>query len=309
MEKILTLTLNPAIDKTTTTEKIVPEKKLKCLHPTYEPGGGGINVSRALQHLGTRSMALYFGGGFNGHFFKRLLDDEQIVSQEVTVDTHIRTNIIVFEKSTQQQFRFGMESQPLKEKDGQYFLEVLEQQEGFEFLVASGSLPEGVPVDFFGSVAAIARKKKAKLIIDTSGDALKFAVQEGVFLIKPNLNELSSLYGKEELSREEIKEAATSIIASGDCEILVVSLGKDGAVLVTKNEHHHFIPPQREVKSTVGAGDSMVAGLVYALSKGMGVKDVLRYGIACGTSATMHMGTALCQKEDVDEIFNYLQTQ
>ncbi|MBN8836608.1 MAG: 1-phosphofructokinase family hexose kinase [Sphingobacteriia bacterium] len=306
MEKIITLTLNPAIDKTTTTEKIEPEKKLKCVHPTYEPGGGGINVSRALQHLGKRSCALYFGGGFNGPFFKKLLEQEQVVAEEITVNTHIRTNIIVFENASQQQYRFGMESQPVAERDWQLCLQILDEKEGFDFLIASGSLPQGVPADFFGRVAAIVKKKNAKLIVDTSGNALQKAIEEGVFLIKPNVAELGSLYGKETLTKNEIRLAVQSVIAKGGCEVLVVSLGSEGAILATKEVYHHITPPKIKVMSTVGAGDSMVAGLVYALSEGMCLRDVLKYGVACGSSATMHMGTALCQQEDVTELLKYL---
>ncbi len=307
MEKIITVTLNPAIDKTTSTDKILPEKKLRCLHPTYEPGGGGINVSRALEHLDCESLAMYFAGGFNGNFFKKLLSKENINSCIVPVKTHTRTNIIVVENSTGLQYRFGMESQPVRERDWKLFLKKLERQEGYEFVVASGSLPDGVPLDFFGRVAAIVKKKNAKLIIDTSGEALKQAVKEGVYLIKPNIGELSNLYGKENLEKHEVVAAARSIIANGGCEIMVISMGKEGAMLITKETDLHMAAPDVVVKSTVGAGDSMVAGMVLALSKGWELKEVLRYGIACGTAATINSGTALCQKEDVERIYAELQ--
>lgn len=309
MNKIITITLNPAIDKTTSTDKIVPEKKLRCVHPAYEPGGGGINVSRALQHLGCESLAMYFSGGFNGIFFNNLLDKENIKSLIVAVKGHTRTNLIVVEKSTGLQFRFGMESQPVEEGEWKLFLEKLEAQNDFEYVVASGSLPEGVPLDFFGRVSAIVKKKNAKLIVDTSGEALKQAIREGVFMIKPNWGELSFLYGKEELQKDEIVAAAQSIIKNKGCEVMVVSMGKDGAMLITVNEYWHVVPPNITIKSTVGAGDSMVAGMVYALSKGFGWKDVLRYGVSCGTAATMNEGTALCKKEDVERLFAALQKQ
>jgi 6-phosphofructokinase 2 len=309
MSKIITITLSPAIDKTTSTYKIVPEKKMRCLHPTYEPGGGGINVSRALEHLGCESLAMYFAGGFNGDFFKNLLVKENIRSLIVPVKAHTRTNIIVVETSTGQQYRFGMESQPAKEEDWKLFLTMLEEQEDYEYVVASGSLPDGVPLDFFGRVSAIVKRKNAKLIVDTSDEALKQAVQEGVFMIKPNLNELSFLFGQEELQKDEVIQAAQSIIKNKGCEIMAVSMGKDGALLVTENEYWHIVPPDITVKSTVGAGDSMVAGMVYALSRGFSWRDVLCYGVSCGTAATMNAGTALCKKGDVDRLFEELQKQ
>ncbi len=309
MSKIITITLNPAIDKTTSTEKIAPEKKLACISPTYEPGGGGINVSRALAHLGCDSLAMYFGGGFNAHFFKKMLTEEKIQSLVVPVKTNIRTNIIVVERSTGLQYRFGMVSHAVKENDWKAFLRKLEKQSGYEYVVASGSLPDGVPLDFFARVSAIVKKTNAKLIVDTSGEALQAAVQEGVFMIKPNLNELSSLYGKEELKLDEAVFAAKSIIKRKGCELMVVSMGKNGGLLVTADENFHIIPPDIQVKSTVGAGDSMVAGMVFGLSKQMSLKAVLAYGIACGTAATMNAGTALCKKEDVEKIFEELKKQ
>ncbi len=309
MNRIITITLNPAIDKTTSTEKIVPEKKLRCVHPTYEPGGGGINVSRALQHLGCKSLAMYFSGGYSGDLFQQLLSKEGIESLPINIEGQTRTNIIVVENSTHQQYRFGMESPAVEEQNWQFFLQQLQQQQGYEYVVASGSLPEGVPLDFFGRVSAIVKQKNAKLIVDTSGDALKQAVQEGVFMIKPNLNELSFLYGKEELHKDEIITAAQSIIKNKGCEVMAVSMGKDGAMLITADEYWHVVPPNIPVKSTVGAGDSMVAGMVFALTRGMHWKNVLRYGVSCGTAATMNEGTALCKKEDVERLFEALQKQ
>ncbi len=309
MNKIITVTLNPAIDKTTSTDKIVPEKKLRCVHPTYESGGGGINVSRALSHLGCESLAMYFSGGFNGNFFKKLLTKENIQSLVVPVKTHIRTNIIVVENTTGFQYRFGMESQQVQPKDWKLFLKKLEEQSGYEYVVASGSLPDGVPLDFFGRMSAIVKKANAKLIVDTSGEALQHAIQEGVFMIKPNLNELSFLYGKEELRMDEAVFAAKSIINKKGCEVMVVSMGKDSSILVTANENHQIVPPPVSVKSTVGAGDSMVAGMVYALSHGMKWKDVLLYGVACGSAATMNNGTALCKKEDVEKLLLQMKSE
>ena len=309
MSRIITITLSPAIDKTTSTEKVVPEQKLRCMPPTYEPGGGGINVSRALRHLGCESLAMYFAGGYSGNFFQELVKNEDIHSLVIPIQGNTRTNIIVVEESTHQQYRFGMVSPPVEEQNWQLFLATLEKQSGYEYVIASGSLPAGVPLDFFGRVSAIVKKHDAKLIVDTSGDALKQAITEGVYMIKPNLNELSFLCGQAQLEKEEVVAAAKSIIKTKGCEVVAVSLGKEGAMLVTANEYWHIVPPPIIPKSTVGAGDSMVAGIVYALSKGFGWEDVLRFGVSCGTAATMNEGTALCKKEDVDRLFQQLKAQ
>ena len=233
MSRIITITLSPAIDKTTSTEKVVPEQKLRCMPPTYEPGGGGINVSRALRHLGCESLAMYFAGGYSGNFFQELVKNEDIHSLVIPIQGNTRTNIIVVEESTHQQYRFGMVSPPVEEQDWQLFLATLEKQSGYEYVIASGSLPAGVPLDFFGRVSAIVKKHDAKLIVDTSGDALKHAITEGVYMIKPNLNELSFLCGQAQLDKEEVVAAAKSIIKTKGCEVVAVSLGKEGAMLIT----------------------------------------------------------------------------
>ena len=307
MSKIITITLNPAIDKTTHTDKVEPEKKLRCTHPVYQPGGGGINVSRALAHMGCNSTPLYLAGGYTGDFLQRMLAAENIKSLVIPTEGFTRTNITVVDESTGLQYRFGMVSPSIKETEWQQCLTILEQQEGVEFIVASGSIPHDVPTDFFGRVAAIAKKKKAKLIIDTSGDALQHAVTEGVFMIKPNRTELSALYGKEELTKDKTKEAAQSIIASGGCQAMVISMGPDGAMLITSDECFQIPSPVVKVKSTVGAGDSMVAGIVYALSHQYNWHDTICYGVACGTAATLNEGTELCKKEDIDRLFKEIK--
>jgi 6-phosphofructokinase 2 len=166
-----------------------------------------------------------------------------------------------------------------------------------------------MPLDFFGRLAAIAKRKNAKLIVDTSGEPLKHAVAEGIYLCKPNLGELSSLSGKQRLEQDEIVPAARAIIAKGGCSVIAVSMGADGAFLVTADESIRVKTPKVTVHSTVGAGDSMVAGMVLGLSQHWSWKDILCYGVAAGTSATMNHGTGLCKIEEVTRIFEQLQQE
>jgi 6-phosphofructokinase 2 len=175
--------------------------------------------------------------------------------------------------------------------------------DNIKFIVASGSLPPAMPVEVFGQIAMTAKKINARLIVDTSGQALQHAVDQGVFLLKPNLNELSTLLNKKELKKDEIVKDARQLISKGSVEILVISLGAEGALLVTATECEKFTPPVVESKSTVGAGDSMLAGIVYSLAKGKGVKEAVRYGVACGTAATMNPGTDLCRLQDAEALF------
>jgi 6-phosphofructokinase 2 len=299
MARIITLTFSPCIDKTTTVPELIPEKKLRCSDPILQPGGGGINVARAIKKLGGEAVAVYPAGGYTGKYFNFLLENENVPAIIIGSKNETRENIIVVDESKNQQYRFGMPGTELAEDEWQQCLHKIERSEGVEFIVASGSLPPGVPLDIYARLAMIAKRKNAKLIIDTSGEALKHAANEGVYLLKPNLGELASLVGREKINTNDIPKVSKELIDQGVAAILVISMGEKGAMLVTKEETLHVTPPAVKRKSTVGAGDSMVAGIVLALSKKLSMKDVLQYGVACGTAATMNAGTELCKKEDV----------
>lgn len=309
MQKIVTLTLNPAIDKSTTVKGIVPDRKLRCSQPVFEPGGGGINVSRAIKKLGGTSSAVYLAGGYSGKHLQHLLDKECVESIVIEFEGQTRENLIVVDELSNAQYRFGMPGPAFKKNEWQQCLNLLKDSSGVEYIVASGSLPEGVPLDFFGRLAAVAKKVDAKLIVDTSGEPLRHAMSEGVFMIKPNIGELSDLYGKEELQEGEVVIAARSIIDKGGSEVMVISMGASGAMLVTKNEVIESPSPTVKKRSTVGAGDSMVAGMVLALVKRCNWLEVLQYGIAAGTATTMNPGTELCKKEDVEKLYSCLKSR
>jgi len=307
MGKIVTVTFNPTIDKSTTVSSLVPEKKLRCSEPVFEPGGGGLNVSRAIKKIGGESLAIFTAGRHSGHFLQELVQKEGVSFKAIEINDYTRENLIVVDKSNNQQYRFGMPGPEVSEEEWQACLDLLEHEEGIDFIVASGSLPQGVPTDIYGRIAAIAAKKGSKLIVDTSGEALKHAVNEGVYLLKPNLGELSFLAGKEEIHAESVEDVARSVIEQGKCDVIVVSMGPSGAILVTKDETLHVVPPTVRKRSTVGAGDSMVAGIVFSLSQGGTMYEALRMGVACGTAATMNPGTELCKKEDVDKLLRLIK--
>jgi 6-phosphofructokinase 2 len=303
MPSIVTVTFNPANDKSTTVPCLYPERKMKCTAPVFEPGGGGINVARAIKKLGGQATAIYLAGGYSGKFLTQLLEKDEIPSIIIETKQHTRENMIVLDTSTNLQYRFGMPGPEIYENEWQQVLAEIEKINDAEFIVASGSLPEGIPTNIFGMIADIAKKKKAKFIVDTSGESLKDAVNKGVFLLKPNLGELGYLAGKEDLKANEIVDAAKDLINKDRCEVVVVSMGASGAILITKNEIHQIIPPPVKRKSTVGAGDSMVAGIVLSLFQKRDLPEAVKFGVACGTAATMNSGTQLCDKDMVEKIF------
>lgn len=306
MPAVITLTFSPCIDKSTTVPSLIPEKKLKCSAPKLEPGGGGINVARAIKKLGGAAIAVFPSGGYTGKFFNHLMEKEGVASIIVETEAETRENIIVLEESTNNQYRFGMPAAALQENEWKACVEAIEKAGHPEFIVVSGSMPPGVPLTVFDQLATMAKNKKAKLIVDTSGNALKHAVAAGVNLIKPNIGELASLAGVERIELDKVEEFSKEVIEKYKCEVVVVSLGKNGAMLVTKDATYNALPPEVERKSTVGAGDSMVAGIIYSLSKGMDLKNALQYGVACGTAATMNSGTELCNKKDADFLYSVI---
>jgi len=308
MPKIITITFNPAIDKSTVVEALLPEKKLRCQSPVFEPGGGGINVARAIKRLGGDAMALYPSGGHTGLFLNQLLLDEGINTIGIKIAGFTRENFIVREEASNLQYRFGMPGSPMKLEEWQEILKVTEGLKDVQYIVASGSLPPGVPLSVFSSLASLSIKMKSKLVVDTSGEALKEAAAIGVYLLKPNLGELATLIGKERIETDEIIPVCREIINKGKASIIVVSMGEEGAVLVNADSTFRAKAPHIERKSTVGAGDSMVAGLVYSFSQNKSLLECLRYGVACGTAATMNAGTELCRLDDVKSLINRMNS-
>lgn len=306
---VITVTFSPCIDKSTSVPVLIPEKKIKCASPKLEPGGGGINVARAITKLGGNAIAVYPAGGYTGQYFNQLLADEKIPAIIIETKEETRENIIILEQSTNHQYRFGMPGTVLHQSEWQQILDRIEEIENPAFIVASGSLPPGVPVNIFARIAGIAKKKNARFIADTSGKALQEAIAEGVYMIKPNLGELSDLAGQDNLHPDEVPSIARQLIEKGNCEMIIVSMGADGALLVTKDMIQSIRPPVVNIKSTVGAGDSMVAGIVLALSKGKNPEDAARYGVACGTAATMNPGTELCRLKDVEKLYSIIKNQ
>ena len=305
---ILTITLNPCIDKSSAVEKLEPESKLRCTEVLHEPGGGGVNVSKALKKLGVASTALFPAGGHNGRMLCGLLDEEGIHYHAVETKVETRENWIVLETEANNQYRFTFPGRAVDESTMQT---LVDEVRNFSpaYVVASGSLPPGLPDNFYGLVVKNARAAGAKCIVDTSGPALQALRAKGAYLIKPNLSELRKMLQAPILSPKEIDDAAQQAIFDGYAEMVVVSLGPLGAWLVTKDEKHFAPAPKVEKKSTVGAGDSMLAGVTYMLQQQRSLKEVIAFGVACGSAATMNEGTQLFKKEDAETLYELIKQQ
>ena len=304
MLKTLTITLNPSIDKSISVPTLVADQKLHCGTAAFEPGGGGINVSRAIQKLGGISECWFLAGGYYGDFLIQLVRQQGLHYKCFPIANETRECIIAYDETSRKQYLFDLEGPFVTEHEWQPMLAAIVCEKHRQFLVLSGSVPPGVPQDFYGQAARLAKANGMQVIADTSGLPLELVLKEGIFLLKPNLREFCLLTGADPDRVDDIQLKAKALIHSGACQIVVISLGKNGAFLIGDNYFVHIPAPTVERKSTVGAGDSMVAGLIYQLSNGNDILKAVQYGVGCGAAATIYPGTSLCRKADAELFFN-----
>lgn len=305
--RIVTVTVNPCIDKSTTIHALLPEKKLRCTKPVLEPGGGGINVARAITKLGGDALAVYLSGGYNGNLITRLLEQEKVRAVPVPIQNDTRENTVVLDTAANVQYRFCMPGPEITKDEWKNCLHILDAITDIDYLIASGSLPPGLPADFLASIARHAKNNNIKMVVDASGLALKNALKEGVYLWKPNLAELCDYAGTDQVNTDTATDICKTIINANKCEIVLLSMGEAGALLVTSELVKRILPPPAERKSTVGAGDSMTAGMILSLAKGMGLFNAAQYAVASGTAATMNPGTQLCSLSDAEMLYAQMQ--
>lgn len=307
MRSVLTVTMNPAVDLSFELGQVIADRKLRCHNLRQEPGGGGINVSRAIRILGGESTSFFFSGGSAGRELDSLLQSFGIDDQPVEVGGETRRNLTALETSSGRQFRFVMPGPEVGEEDCVRLLnKIAAHRPKPAYLVASGSLPPGAPDDFFARLALLGAELGARVVVDTSGEPLCQAARTGVYLLKPNLPELKQLAGKDVDSEEAQAEAAHRLIESGSVEVVIVSMGGSGALLVTGTESRRIRAPVVPIKSRVGAGDSMVGAVVFSLARGENLFEAVCRGVAAGAAAVMTPGTELCRKEDADHLYRGL---
>jgi 6-phosphofructokinase 2 len=299
---IVTLTINPAVDVSTSVKKMVPFTKMRCAQAHRDPGGGGINVARVLKRLGIEATAIYPAGGATGKLLGTLVEREGVRSILIPAENETREDLTVFDEATRMQYRLVFPGAPLHEIEWKQCLGAIARIEPQPaFVIASGSLPAGVPDDFYGRVAQ-ASKAHSKVIVDTSGPYLKAALEHGVYLIKPNLHEFQELAGIAASDDASLIEAGRRLIDRGQVEVIALSLGPDGALLITLDLAMRANGLPIEPASVSGAGDSFLAAMVWSLVKHGNLETALRYGVAGGSAALLSPGTELCRPEDVHRL-------
>jgi 6-phosphofructokinase 2 len=237
---------------------------------------------------------------------EELVQKEGVTIKIIPTQNWTRENLVALDTNTNAQYRFCFPGTPISDVEKGNILQTIQELKT-KYLVVSGSLNEGLSPDFYQHIADLAKIYGTKLIVDTSGEALKKVLEKGVYLAKPNIGELAKLIGVERLEMDEVAPAARKLIEKGSAEIVVVSLGAQGAVLVTATQTEFVPAPNVVKKSTVGAGDSMVGAMVWALSQNKPLKEVVQWGVACGSAATMNEGTQLFKLEDAKRLFEELK--
>jgi 6-phosphofructokinase 2 len=308
MKPIVTLTLNPAIDAACQADEIRPIQKIRTVDERYDPGGGGINVARVIRELGGEAVAVYFAGGLTGQAFNDMVDAIGLERRVIPIAAATRVSHTVYERSSGREYRFTPGGPAIREDEWRAGLAELEALD-MDYLVASGSLPPGVPSDFYARIARTMRAKGVRFVLDTSGDALREALDAGIYLVKPNLGELERLTGRFLPEPAEQEAEAKRLVDDGRAEIVTLSLGADGALLATAEGCFRLKAPMVEPRSAVGAGDSFVAAMTLGLAQGRPPKDAFTLAVATGTATVLTMGTELCRRDDVERIYRQIRAE
>lgn len=301
--RVVTLTLNPALDTATSIDHVVADHKMRCGPTQIHPGGGGINVARVLHRLGTAVEAVYLAGGLTGHRLNALLREEGVARVPIETVAETRTALSVRETDTGLDYRFTLPMAAVQASEWQAALDAVQARaDDVSFLVLSGSVPDGVPVTVYAELAQWAKSQGLRVVLDTSGPALMPALAAGVYAFKPSLRELCGLVGRDLCEAGQWREAARRLIDQGMAEVVAVSLGAQGADVITVDAAWRAPALPVDAQTTVGAGDSFVAGLVWAWTQGQDMPAAVRAAVAASAAALLAPGTALCQAADVKRL-------
>jgi len=282
-------------------DELVPDDANRIRWECSYAGGKGIDASRVIQVLGGESVALGFVGGFHGMELEQRLLRQGVRCDFVETRGETRTNILIFEKNKKTHTSLNASGQKVNEVEIGEMLDKIWDVESPGYFIVSGSVPEGVPVDIYEKIITLARERGALVALDADGEVMRRGLAAQPDFIKPNMHELGRLVKRQLSSVEDAREAAEVVLDRGISTILV-SMGDMGALLVTDEVRLLGIPPRVEVDSTVGAGDSFLAGFILAHSRGEAYESCLRLAMATGAAAAMTPGTELARKKDVEDI-------
>jgi 6-phosphofructokinase 2 len=265
-------------------------------------------VARVIHAMGADAMALILAGGVTGHLLDELLEEERVPRRILKMQGRTRISLTVYDHNSGLEYRFVPEGPEVATEEWQAAAASVDHLES-DWLVASGSIPRGVPPDIYARLARNAAEKGRHFVLDTSGEPLRLALHHGVHLIKPSLRELEILVGRSLPTRSVQEAEALAMVRSGATRMMAVSMGVDGAMLATEAGVVHMPALKGPVRSAVGAGDAFLATMTLALSRGSDPTDALAWGIAAGAAAVANVGTARVTRASVEEHYGRLRNQ
>jgi 1-phosphofructokinase len=299
---ISTITLNPCLDKTIYVNKLACNDTNRIAKVEVDAGGKGINCSRMLKELGAETKALAFLGGQTGDYVRFVLEKHGIELVSVATAKPTRTNVCIEDLSGAPPTTLNERGGPVDHKE---LVELFEKAKDLaresSYVVIGGSVPLGVNPDVHKVLVQIAMAGGAKVVLDADGDVFGEGVKAKPFMIKPNWEEAERLLDKTFESKSDVARAALALGESG-IELVIISLGKQGAVAYYEGAIYDAVSPEVEVKSTIGSGDSLIAGVICGLEKGLGIEKALSLGCAAGAATALSDGTDIGKKEDVDRL-------
>ncbi len=299
---IATITLNPSLDRTITVQGLQVNESNRWTSLHHYAGGKGIDVSRAIHEMEGRTTAYGFIGGHGGRTLEILLDEEGVPFSFTPIEQETRTNFIIADTETAQQTIINAPGPHISKRELERFLKKLgEIQPLPDLMVASGSVPPGVPTNIYYDVVMEAKGHRIRTILDSAGQWLKEGIKAKPYLIKPNVREAEELLETELATEEAIIKAALNLVKRG-IEVVVISRGKDGIIAASKEKIFKAVSPPVKVRSAVGAGDCTVAGLALKLAYGEPLKEACRLAVAMGSAAVLTPGTELCHRADVERL-------
>ncbi|NNE42243.1 MAG: 1-phosphofructokinase family hexose kinase [Marinicaulis sp.] len=303
MPRIVTLTPNPTFDFAVDADFVEANRKLRCKNPQSHPGGGGVNVARAAHRLGGDVLAIVAAGGPYGDAVIELLEEEGVPTRVVPIEADTRIAFHVHDLKEDHEYRFNLPGGAISESEVDAILAAIEDEVGQgDFLVGSGSLPSGEPVNFWARAARTAKTKGAKFVLDSINGVAE-ALDEGIFLLRQNRYEYPLIAGGELQWPGAISAFAARLVDAGKAEKVAITHGGDGSILASKNGIAKTFSVPVKAESAVGAGDSFVAAMTIAMSKDWSDESAIQFGM-CGAAATrMTPGTSLFRKDDVERLF------
>jgi 6-phosphofructokinase 2 len=304
MMNIATVTMNPALDVSFEVERLYHTSKMRGDSERHAPGGGGINVARVFVRLGGNARCHYLAGGATGAALDWTLDEHQIVKNRIAIAGETRVSTSVLERESGREYRFVTDGPAISDAEWQQCETALTGAQ-CDYLIASGSLPRGVPDDFYARIGAAANERDVRFVLDSSGPALANGLAAGgVFLVKPSIGELRALTGKSLDDADAIAAEASAIVERGQARHVAVTMGGDGAVFASEDGVIHRPALPVKAASAVGAGDSCLAAMVYAFARGEAPADAFAFGMAAGAAAVLTPGTDLARADDIRRLYS-----